>query len=299
LKILFLHGWHSVPGGVKPTYLKNHGHHVINPALDDDDFIAAVATAQAEFDQHQPQVVVGSSRGGAVAMNIHSGLAKLVLLCPAWKNWGTARTVKAGTVLLHSRADDVIPFADSEELATNSGAMLIEVGSDHRLADPDPLEMMLAMCELPSQGPHFGVRRPGHVYVERLAAYAVVFGAGGTVAVVRGPSGRYWLPGGGSLPGESGEQTIMREVREELAMGITIIERIGEATQFFHAADEDRHYRMRASFFLAQLADKLTTRAEHELCWLPLRQSRNAFYHECHVWAVDRATRHRERGNWA
>lgn len=29
--ILFLHGWHSVPGGVKPTYLKDHGHTVINP----------------------------------------------------------------------------------------------------------------------------------------------------------------------------------------------------------------------------------------------------------------------------
>ena len=84
--ILFLHGWHSVPGGVKPTYLKDHGHEVINPALDDDDFEAAVATAQAEFDKHQPQVVVGSSRGGAVAMNINSGDAKLVVMCPAWKN---------------------------------------------------------------------------------------------------------------------------------------------------------------------------------------------------------------------
>lgn len=77
MKILFLHGWHSVPGGVKPTYLKDHGHEVINPALDDDDFPAAVATAQAEFDQHQPQVVVGSSRGGAVAMNINIGDARL------------------------------------------------------------------------------------------------------------------------------------------------------------------------------------------------------------------------------
>jgi hypothetical protein len=149
LKILFLHGWHSVPGGVKPTFLKEHGHEVINPALDDDDFAAAVATAQAAFDKHLPRVVVGSSRGGAVAMNINSGTARLVLLCPAWKNWGTARTVKPGTVILHSRADEVIPFADSEELVSKSGlpgSALIEVGNDHRLADKAPLETMLRKC---------------------------------------------------------------------------------------------------------------------------------------------------------
>ena len=147
--ILFLHGWHSVPGGVKPTYLNDHGHKVINPALDDDDFELALKTAQAEFDKHQPQVVVGSSRGGAVAMNINSGDAKLVLMCPAWKKWGTVKTVRPSTIILHSRADDVIPFADSEELVRNSGLpfwTLIEVGNDHRLADPESLELMLHAC---------------------------------------------------------------------------------------------------------------------------------------------------------
>jgi len=150
-KILFLHGWKSVPGGVKPTYLKDHGHEVINPALDDDDFEAAVATAQAEFDNHRPQVVVGSSRGGAVAMNINSGDAKLVLLCPAWKKWGTVRTVRPGTLILHSRADDVVPFAHSEELVKNSRLApetLMEVGSDHRLADESSLSVLLWACEL-------------------------------------------------------------------------------------------------------------------------------------------------------
>jgi len=150
MKILFLHGWQSVPGGVKPTYLKDHGQEVINPKLPDEDFTEAVEIAQEEFDHHQPQVVVGSSRGGAVAMNINSGDARLVLLCPAWKKWGTARTVKPDTVILHSRADDVIPFADSEELVRNSGlpsSALIEVGSDHRLTDPEPLEAMLRACE--------------------------------------------------------------------------------------------------------------------------------------------------------
>jgi len=57
MKILFLHGWTSTPGGVKPTYLKNRGHTVLNPALPDEDFEAAVRIAQGEFSQHHPDVV--------------------------------------------------------------------------------------------------------------------------------------------------------------------------------------------------------------------------------------------------
>jgi hypothetical protein len=97
MRILFLHGWQSTPGGVKPTYLKSHGHDVLNPALPDDDFDAAVKIAQAEFDQHRPDVVVGSSRGGAVAMNLKINVP-LVLLCPAWKRWGTASIVEPDAV---------------------------------------------------------------------------------------------------------------------------------------------------------------------------------------------------------
>jgi hypothetical protein len=82
MKILFLHGWNSIPGGVKPTFLAQHGHKVFNPKLPDGDFEEAVRIAQDEFDKHQPDVIGGSSRGGAVAMKIVSGNAKLVLLWP-------------------------------------------------------------------------------------------------------------------------------------------------------------------------------------------------------------------------
>ena len=150
MKILFLHGWTSIVGGRKPTFLKQAGHTVLNPALPDEDFEEAVRIAQTEFDQHQPDVVVGSSRGGAVAMNIESGTTPLVLLCPSWKKWGSATTVKANTVILHSRADDVVPFENSVELIRNCSlpeSALIETGTDHRLADPEPLAMMLRACE--------------------------------------------------------------------------------------------------------------------------------------------------------
>jgi hypothetical protein len=102
MKLLFLHGWQSIPGGVKPTFLVRHGHEVINPKLPDEDFEEAVRMAQAEYDRHRPAVVVGASWGGAVAINLDSGDTPLVLLCPAWKKYGTVKTVKPGTTVLHS-----------------------------------------------------------------------------------------------------------------------------------------------------------------------------------------------------
>ena len=149
MKMLFLNGWRAAPGGVKPALLARHGHEVVTPRLSDDDFGEAVRTAQAAFDALRPDVVVGLSRGGAVAMNIDTGAARLVLLCPGWKKWGTATTAKPGTVILHSRTDDVVPFAFSEELAANSGlpaSALVEIGSDHWLNDPASLDAMLRAC---------------------------------------------------------------------------------------------------------------------------------------------------------
>jgi ubiquinone/menaquinone biosynthesis C-methylase UbiE/8-oxo-dGTP pyrophosphatase MutT (NUDIX family) len=132
----------------------------------------------------------------------------------------------------------------------------------------------------------FGKPLEGVAYTERPAAYAVVAGESGTVAAVRGASGMTFLPGGGSLPGEMPEETLIREVREELARNVRLVRRIGEATQFFYAADEDRHYKMQADFFLAEFPDEPSGQGEHELFWLPLGEAAGAFFHECHAWAA-------------
>lgn len=150
MKILFLHGWGSRPGGVKPSYLRAAGHEVLNPALPDDDFAESVRIAQSEYDRHRPQVIVGSSRGGAVALHVKAPEARLVLLCPAWKRWAAPVRAPAGTILLHAVEDDVVPWADSQELAAVSGlppGALRIVGHDHRLADPEPLAALLEAIE--------------------------------------------------------------------------------------------------------------------------------------------------------
>lgn len=145
MKILYLHGWNSACGGVKPTYLAGQGHDIIEPELPDDDFDAALRIAQAEFARIKPGVIFGSSRGGSLAINLDSGEVPLVLLCPAWKRWGSASKVKARVQILHSREDEVVPFADTLELLRNSGlgeSALLVTGSDHRLCDPASLALM-------------------------------------------------------------------------------------------------------------------------------------------------------------
>ena len=146
MKVLFLHGYGATPGGIKPTFLKDNGLEVLNPLLPDDDFDACVLIAQAEYDEHQPNVVVGSSRGGAVAVNINIGDTPLVLLCPAWKRWGKATTVKSNTIILHAEADESVPFEHSLELVQDSGlpdTAIIRTGTEHRLIDPESLQTLL------------------------------------------------------------------------------------------------------------------------------------------------------------
>ncbi len=150
-KILFLGGYGSRPGGVNPTILRVHGHTVIEPDLPDNSFAASVSIAQRVFTRHQPDVVVGWSRGGAVAMSVDSRKVPLILIAPAWKNWGTMTTVKPEVAILHSPHDDLVPIEDSRKLLRNSGLpedRLASVGEDHRMIDEGAFVALLEEVEI-------------------------------------------------------------------------------------------------------------------------------------------------------
>jgi len=150
LKILFLSGYRSRPGGINSTILRAHGHTVVEPDLPDNNFARSVSLAQRVFNRHQPDVVVGWSRGGAVAMSIDTKYAPLVLIAPAWKNWGTMTTVKPDVTILHSPHDDLVSIEDSRELLLNSGLpkdRLLAVGEDHRMIDEAAFVTLLETVE--------------------------------------------------------------------------------------------------------------------------------------------------------
>ncbi len=131
-QILFLHGWSS-NGRTKAAFMRSLGYEVTTPRLSDWSFSSAVRSAQEAVEMLRPDLIVGASRGGAVAMNIDSDGTPLVLLAPAWKRWGKARTIHSNCVVIHSLFDKMVPFEDSVQLCGSSEAKLIAAGLDHRL----------------------------------------------------------------------------------------------------------------------------------------------------------------------
>ncbi|MBI1897436.1 MAG: NUDIX hydrolase [Acidobacteria bacterium] len=73
-----------------------------------------------------------------------------------------------------------------------------------------------AMSDL-THVPVFGTPVEGCPYVLRPSAYALVRNAAGELAVARTPRGCF-LPGGGVETGESPEQAIEREAKEECGL---------------------------------------------------------------------------------
>ena len=139
MKILFLHGLESKPGGSKVQYLEGLGHDVLNPYLPKEDFEESVRIGQEYIDQESPDLVVGSSRGGAVAMSLDTKGARVILIAPAWKRFDVQPGLATDTTILHCTSDKIVHYEDSEDLGHKN---LIPCGEDHRMSDIDALEAL-------------------------------------------------------------------------------------------------------------------------------------------------------------
>lgn len=127
----------------------------------------------------------------------------------------------------------------------------------------------------------FGVYNPAVNYKKRLAAYAVILNRERAVVVVQGKAFCF-LPGGGTEDNESPEETVHREVREELGCTVRIIAKIGEAIQYFFA--DEQNYEMFATFFLAEVIEQNICTAECEWVYLKQGEMAGKFFHDSHEW---------------
>src|SRR5262245_60363688 len=82
--------------------------------------------------------------------------------------------------------------------------------------------------------PVFGVRVAGCPCVSRPSVYAVIRDPPDRLAVVRTPAGLF-LPGGGIEPGETAEEAVLREAREECGLILEPIAGIERAVEIVHS----------------------------------------------------------------
>ena len=129
----------------------------------------------------------------------------------------------------------------------------------------------------------FGAEIPGVTYLPRPAAYAIIRGAKGEVAAVKTERGHF-LPGGGSEFGETPEETVRREVREELAREVRIKGEPASVVQYLYA--DWQYYRMEATFYEADFEGGATGAGEYEICWVEPDELKGSFFHESHEWAA-------------
>ena len=130
----------------------------------------------------------------------------------------------------------------------------------------------------------FGTQVDEHTYHARRAVYAVIRDSDGRVAAVR-YRGNLFLPGGGIESGETPEQALVREVAEECAQRLQIVEKLGEALQYFYASSDDKYFAMHAVFYAGAFLGQMPRQVALPFVWV-FPDDKAQFFHVSHVWAA-------------
>jgi 8-oxo-dGTP diphosphatase len=135
--------------------------------------------------------------------------------------------------------------------------------------------------------PVFGQPPSGTGVRIRPSAYAILRNDRGEFAVVRSREGIY-LPGGGMDPGETPQETVIRETLEECGLMIGIGSWATTAIQFAWSEAEQIHFEKRSTFVDATIVGVDTSHLEpdHEVLWVDADRACELLTHESHGWAV-------------
>lgn len=135
-----MHGLEGSPQGTKATLLAQ-AFIATTPAMDTSDFEGCVRLQAGVIDYFRPDVIVGSSFGGAVLLALlQRGLWRgpSLLLAQAGLRYGLPVSLPDGVDIwiVHGTGDDIIDPNDSRRLAAagdDGRVRLIEVNDDHPL----------------------------------------------------------------------------------------------------------------------------------------------------------------------
>jgi hypothetical protein len=134
-KVLVLSGWLTKTSS-KAAFVRGLGFEVACPILPSWRLGAAMRRARDAHDRLQSDVIIGASRGGAIALAIPDD-RPLILLAPAWRYFGVRPRPDAQGVVIHSPRDRLVPLGHSRALCRRCpGLRLVITGAEHRLNCP-------------------------------------------------------------------------------------------------------------------------------------------------------------------
>ena len=145
MNILFCHGKEGSPDGTKARTMKTiaGAEVVVIPRLTNSfseyDFIKDLGMVMKVI--NDVDIVVGSSRGGALVCQMNTTKRK-ILIAPAWKKFKVIPHLTSNDIILHCKQDDLVPYEDSEQLVKMFGCKLIECGVNHRMSDDKTLGLI-------------------------------------------------------------------------------------------------------------------------------------------------------------
>lgn len=141
----------------------------------------------------------------------------------------------------------------------------------------------------------FGEKLEGEEYKTREGVYALIQGDSGHIVLVgRVDSDLHELPGGGLEGGESHEEGLLRELREELGWSIKIGAYLGKGVQYTRMSPRGRFYKLEGHFYTAEKLREINGKIEedHEERWLTIDEAINKVKYDYQKWAIGLFEKH-------
>ena len=138
--------------------------------------------------------------------------------------------------------------------------------------------------------PTFGEKRENVTYQPRYGVYAVIPNPEKKqIVLVQAPNGAWFLPGGEIEAGEDHQETLKRELIEELGFTAEIGTYYGQADEYFYSRHRDTYYYNPAYLYEAISFQEVQKPLEdfNHIAWFPIDEAIEKLKRGSHKWGIE------------